>query len=106
MILVVNRPIECDVLMAGGDIGGLMATISAAGKGANVIIAEKAHTKRSGSDVTGNIYFMCYIPEKHGDDIEPILAKLVDSQIGGFHDILLSCRFLENSFDRVKGWND
>ena len=33
MILVVNRPIECDVLMAGGDIGGLMATISAAGVG-------------------------------------------------------------------------
>jgi|GEM_PF-170223 succinate dehydrogenase/fumarate reductase flavoprotein subunit len=106
MIEIDRKPIDCDVLVAGGGIGGLMAAIGAAGKGADVIIAEKAHTKRSGSGATGNDHFMAYIPEKHGDDIEPILEELLNSQIGGFHDTPLSRKFLENSFDRVKDWND
>lgn len=106
MIEIDKKTIECDVLVAGGGIGGLMAAIGAAGKGAKVIIAEKAHTKRSGSGATGNDHFMSYIPEKHGDDIEPILHELLNSQIGGFHDVPLSRRFLENSFDRVKNWEE
>ncbi len=106
MIEIDRTPIDCDVLVAGGGIGGLMAAIGAAGKGADVIIAEKAHTKRSGSGATGNDHFMAYIPDKHGDDIEPILEELLNSQIGGFHDTPLWRKFLENSFDRVKDWLD
>tara|TARA_B100002003_G_C14010835_1_gene487731 strand:+ start:675 stop:995 length:321 start_codon:yes stop_codon:yes gene_type:complete len=97
MIEIDRKPIDCDVLVAGGGIGGLMAAIGAADKDANVIIAEKAHTKRSGSGATGNDHFMAYIPDKHGDDIEPILEELLNSQIGGFHDTPLSRKFLELS---------
>ena len=106
MIEIHKTPIECDVLVAGGGIGGLMAAIGAARGGANVVIAEKAHTKRSGAGATGNDHFMAYIPEKHGPDMEPILGELLDSQIGGFHDVPLSRKFLEQSFDRVKDWLD
>lgn len=106
MIEIDRTPIECDVLVAGGGIGGLMAAIAAAGKGARVVIAEKAHTKRSGAGATGNDHFMAYSPEKHGPDMEPILKELLDSQIGGFHDVPLSRKFLEQSFDRVKDWLD
>lgn len=106
MIEIDKNTVECDVLVAGGGIGGLMAAIGAARNGANVMIAEKAHTKRSGSGATGNDHFMCYIPEKHGPDMEPILSELLDSQIGGFHDVPLSRKFLENAFDRVRDWDD
>ena len=53
MIEIDKTPIECDVLVAGGGIGGLMAAIGAAREGARVVIAEKAHTKRSGAGATG-----------------------------------------------------
>lgn len=104
MIRIDRTPIECDVLVAGGGIAGLMAGIGAARQGARVVVAEKAHANRSGSGATGNDHFMCYIPEKHGEDIEPILKELLNSQIGGFHDIPLSRKFLEQSFDRVRDW--
>jgi succinate dehydrogenase/fumarate reductase flavoprotein subunit len=82
-----------------------MAAIGAARQGARVLVAEKAHSLRSGAGATGNDHFMCYLPEKHGPDIEPILRELLNSQIGGFHDIPLSRRFLEQSFDRVRDWD-
>ncbi len=104
MIEIDKTPIECDVLVAGGGIAGLMAAIGAARQGARVVVAEKAHALRSGSGATGNDHFMCYIPEKHGPDIEPILKELLNSQIGGFHDIPLSRKFLQQSFDRARDW--
>lgn len=58
---------ECDVLVVGGGIGGLMAAIAAAKQGAHVIVAEKADTRRSGNGATGNDHFMCFIPEYHKD---------------------------------------
>lgn len=106
MIEVDKSCIECDVLVAGGGIAGLMAAIGAARQGARVVVAEKAHALRSGSGATGNDHFMSWIPEKHGTDIEPILKELLNSQIGGFHDVPLSRKFLEQSFDRVRDWHD
>ncbi len=57
--------LSCDVLVAGGGIGGMMAAITAADCGASVIVVEKANTMRSGSGATGNDHFMCYNPDVH-----------------------------------------
>jgi len=106
MIDVDRTVIETDVLIAGGGIGGLMAAISAADQKATVIIAEKANTKRSGSGATGNDHFTCYIPEVHGKDIQPIVKELMNSLLGNYQDVSIATRFLEQSFDRVKDWDD
>lgn len=106
MIAIKSKPIECDVLVVGGGIGGLMASISAADQGAKVAIAEKANTKRSGSGSTGNDHFQCYIPEIHGGDIAPILKEMNECLTGGYLDQDLTLLFLEESFDRVKDWHN
>ena len=106
MIDIDKQPIEVDVLIAGGGIGGLMAAIHAAEQGASVIIAEKANTKRSGSGATGNDHFTCYIPEVHGDNIQLILKELMNSLLGNYQDLSVATTFFEQSFDRVKDWNE
>lgn len=103
-MIALDKPVEADVLVVGGGIGGLMAGISAAEEGARVIIAEKANTRRSGSGATGNDHFMCYIPEVHGD-IGPIIREVFDSLAGRFQDKPLVVRHLQESFDRVKDWD-
>ncbi|MBW2206621.1 MAG: FAD-binding protein [Deltaproteobacteria bacterium] len=105
MIKVDKKFIEADVLVVGGGIGGLMAAINAADQGVNVIVAEKANTKRSGSGATGNDHFLCYIPDVHGDDMGPIVKETRNSLIGGFHDSTHTIKFLEQSFERVRDWD-
>ncbi|MBW2063489.1 MAG: FAD-binding protein [Deltaproteobacteria bacterium] len=105
MVDIDQEPVKVDVLVAGGGIAGLMAAISAAKKGVSVAVAEKANTRRSGCGATGNDHFMCYIPEVHGDDLEPILAEYLNSQVGGFSDLALARKFLEQSYERVKDWD-
>jgi len=93
---------ECDVLIVGGGIGGLMAAIAAADKGAKVIVAEKADTRRSGSGATGNDHFICYIPEYHSD-----FQKFMDMTIftsGGILDRDLVEVCMLRSFEVVKDW--
>ena len=105
MIEIDRKPIETDVLIVGGGIAGLMAAINAAGQGISVLVAEKANTKRSGSGATGNDHFCCYIPEVHGDDMEPILKEYKNSLVGGYADDSHATKFLEQSFDRVRDWD-
>ena len=71
--------IKTDVLVIGGGIAGLMASIKAAANGAEVIIAEKAHVARSGSGATGNDHFLCYIPELHRN-INVVIKEVANSQ--------------------------
>lgn len=104
MIRIDKEPLETDVLIVGGGIAGLMAAINAAEQGVDVTVAEKANTKRSGSGATGNDHFLCYVPELHGDDIEPIHTEVKNSLIGGYLDSTHTMKFLEQSFDRVKDW--
>jgi succinate dehydrogenase/fumarate reductase flavoprotein subunit len=101
-----NDILSTDVLVVGGGIAGLMAAISAAENGAKVMVAEKANTKRSGSGATGNDHFCCYIPEIHGPDIKPIVKEVLESLVGGYHDPSHTVKYLEQSFDRVKNWDD
>lgn len=105
MIAVDKKPVECDVLIVGGGIAGLMAAIAAADSGSKVVISEKANTKRSGSGATGNDHFICYIPEVHGEDTAPILREVNEHQTGGWLDQDLARLFMRESFDRVKDWD-
>jgi len=101
-----KHPIEVDVLVAGGGIAGLMAAIRAARQGVNVVVVEKANTKRSGSGATGNDHFCCYIPEVHGDDMGPILWEDLHSLHGDFQDPSLAELFLRETYARVKDWDE
>lgn len=103
----INKTIEqCDVLVVGGGIGGLMAAIAAADGGAKVIVAEKANTKRSGSGATGNDHFKCYIPEVHGP-FKPFLKEFQRSQLGagGMYDVTLQVNFFRRTLEVAEDWH-
>lgn len=93
----------CDVLIVGGGMAGLMAAIAAADGGASVIVAEKAHTLRSGDGVGGNDHFLCYIPEVHGTPGE-FLKEFKASQSGKFSDTAIQKVFVERSFEIAQDW--
>ncbi|MFV0527287.1 MAG: FAD-binding protein [Lachnospiraceae bacterium] len=97
---------ECDVLVVGGGIAGLMAAIAAGGHSDSVLLADKGDTRRSGSGATGNDHFVCFIPEVHGADaLQEILDEMNDSMIGGNADSELQRMFLSRTFEVVKDWD-
>ena len=104
MIAIDRTPLETDVLICGGGIAGLMAAIRAADAGVKVVVAEKAHTRRSGSGASGNDHFLCYIPDIQGKDLQPLLRLGQDSILGKFNDLSLLVRLFQESFARVKDW--
>lgn len=104
-MLPITQTIDADVAIVGGGIGGLMAGIAAADAGAKrVVILEKSHARRSGSGATGNDHFMCYIPEVHGPDMEPLLAQALGRIPGMFKDPSLMRAMLKESFNLVQLW--
>lgn len=96
---------ECDVLVVGGGIGGLMAAIAAADDGAKVILCDKTNTLRSGSGATGNDHFVCYIPEYHQISVEEFLKEFNRSMVGGHADPSIQKVFAERTFEVVKDWH-
>ena len=106
-MIPVSKTIDADVVIVGGGIGGAMAAIAASESGAKrVVVLEKCHVKRSGSGATGNDHFSCYIPEVHGDDVEPVLTALMNSLVGQAKDVELMRLHLLESFDIVKKWEE
>lgn len=105
-MIKLNKILDTDILIVGGGIGGLCAAIAAAEGGANVIVLEKANSKRSGSGATGNDHFTCYYPKAHGDDVRPILKELMQSMLGPWHDTALSLKFLERSIGIADKWHE
>ncbi len=104
-MIPVTKIIDADVAVVGGGLGGPMAAIAAAESGAKrVVLLEKCNVKRSGSGATGNDHFTCYIPEIHGDDIEPVLEQLLGSIVGMHKDPALMRLHLQDSFEIVKKW--
>lgn len=104
-MIPLKEELSCDVAIIGGGIAGLMAAIAAADKGAQVILLDKANTKRSGAGATGNDHFLCWIPEKHGD-IKVVYDEFMDSQNATSNDTPLVMRFLETSPNIVKMWDE
>jgi succinate dehydrogenase/fumarate reductase flavoprotein subunit len=100
-----ERHIETDVLCVGGGIAGLMGAIRAAEGGARVLVAEKSNVLYSGSGGLGNDHFMCYIPEVHGPDIEPLLADFQKGQQGGLRPRKFIRTWFERSHEIVKLWH-
>jgi succinate dehydrogenase/fumarate reductase flavoprotein subunit len=98
--------INTDVLVVGGGIAGCMAGIRARQCGVDVVLAEKANTKRSGSAGTGVDHFWTYAPEVH----EPLGFTVEDLVIdhtraaGGFNDQELTEYQAKNSFARFLDW--
>lgn len=104
MVLKEKR-IETDVLCIGGGIAGLMAAIRASECGSRVLVAEKANTLYSGSGGLGNDHFMCYLPEIHGPDIEPIIDEFQRGQQGGLRHRSFIRAWLERSREIVGLWD-
>lgn len=103
MIEIDKTILDCDVLVVGGGIAGLMAAIAAADQGIKVIVAEKCDTRRSGSGCTGNDHFMCYIPEVHGS-VDDFYQTIKMSQAGRIFDKTLVMKFINRSFEVVQDW--
>ena len=101
----IKNTLETDVLVVGGGIGGLMASIGAAERGSKVIVAEKANTRRSGSGASGNDHFLCYIPEKQQVDVMGIVREMLEGQVGPWHDTQLTKKFLGRTFEMVQKWD-
>ncbi len=103
MIAIDKNVQECDVLVIGGGIAGLMAAIAAASAGVKVIVAEKANSLRSGSGATGNDHFGCYIPEVH-KDIDEYVKELCRGMFKEAVDTSMHRVFAERSFEVVQDW--
>ena len=101
-----ERSVEADVLIIGGGIAGMMAAIRSAELGAKTIVAEKANTMFSGSGATGNDHFLCYIPEVHGADVEPIVDEFQLGQQGGLRHRSFIREWLLRSEEIIKLWDD
>ncbi len=56
--------VEADVLVLGGGLAGCFAAIKAAGRGAKVVLFDKANIKRSGNGGTG-LVTPCRGPTPH-----------------------------------------
>jgi succinate dehydrogenase/fumarate reductase flavoprotein subunit len=100
-----EKHIETDVLCIGGGIAGLMAAIRAAECGSRVVIAEKSNILYSGSGGMGNDHFMCYIPEVHGKDIEPVIDEFQRGQQGGLRPRSFIRAWLERSYEIARLWD-
>jgi succinate dehydrogenase/fumarate reductase flavoprotein subunit len=100
-----EKRIETDVLCVGGGIAGLMAAIRAAECGSRVLVAEKANALYSGSGGLGNDHFMCYLPEFHGSDIDPLIDEFQRGQQGGFRHRSFIRTWFERSYEIVKLWD-
>ena len=66
---------RADFLVIGGGIGGLQAAITGSRLGLDVLVLEKADTRRSGCAANGNDHFACYIPECHGRNFDFSVGK-------------------------------
>ena len=104
-VTVREEVVKSDVLIIGGGISGLQSAIAAGEKGKQVVVVEKADTRRSGSGATGNDHFMCYIPEYHGDDFQEILQEASETLVGPIQDMNIFALMMRRSFELVQKWD-
>jgi len=66
MVEIDPQVIQTDVLVVGGGIAGLMASIAAAQAGASGGARRKSQHAPQRCGATGNDHFLCYCPPVHG----------------------------------------
>jgi len=94
--------VESDVLVIGGGLAGCMAAIRAREMGAEVVVAEKADTRRSGCASTGVDHCWTYIPEIHGPQLTvEELVRDHTEHAGGFVDQEIATYIASHSFERL-----
>jgi len=96
--------IETDVLVIGGGGAGCMAAIKAAEEGADVTLAEKANTRRSGQNGTGVDHIWAWVPEVHGAmgyTLEDMINDHIEGQGFGLINKELLIRTAAESYNRV-----
>ena len=94
--------VESDVLVIGGGLAGCMAAIRAREMGAEVVVAEKADTRRSGCASTGIDHCWTYIPEIHRSQLTiEELVKDHTEHAGGFVDQEIATYIASHSFERL-----
>lgn len=106
-VKVRDEIIKTEYLIIGGGVAGLMSAITAAGLGVDVLVAEKADTRRSGSGCGGNDHFMCYIPSEHGDDFERVISEINEGMEGGpWQDPAMLRKMMRRTESVVKRWEE
>ena len=104
-MLNIKKTVDTDILIVGGGIAGLMASICAGEQGLSTIIAEKAHVRRSGSGATGNDHFLCFMPEIQKITLKEMINEMLAGQVGPWHDTKLTKVFLERTAEMVHRWH-
>jgi len=94
-----DEHISTDVLVIGGGLGGCFAAIKAAETGAKVVIFEKAHISRSGSNATGSGRITLIHPDYNYTPRE--FARLNVKTGGGIVDENIPYVFAKHCLDRV-----
>ena len=106
-VKVRDEIIKTEYLIIGGGVAGLMSAITAAGLGVDVLVAEKADTRRSGSGCGGNDHFMCYIPSEHGDDFERVISEINEGMEGGpWQDPAMLRKMMRRTESVVQRWEE
>jgi len=99
-----KQVVKTDVLIIGGGIAGMQAAIAAAEKGVDVLVAEKADTRRSGCGGMGNDHFMCYIPGVHQETLEEAVQGVLKTMEGPWQDLKMLRILMARSFEMVQKW--
>ena len=99
-----KQSIKTDVLIVGGGIAGMQAAIASAETGTDVLVVEKADTRRSGCGGMGNDHFLCYIPEVHQETLEEAVQGVLKTMEGPWQDLKMLRILLSRSFEMVKKW--
>ncbi len=99
--------VSTDVLVIGGGIAGTLAAATAAGKGMDVILLERANTLRSGNAGSGIDHLTSFVPPVH-DKVGYTKEMMKDELAGGFVGRGLGNReigdhFVDVSFERIMG---
>lgn len=107
MIHNIEREImTTDLLIVGGGVAGMQAAISAkeTDPSIDVLVVEKADTRRSGMGSTGNDHFFCYLPKYHGENFEEAIADALATQEGQLQDLALFKKMLRRSHEIIEKW--
>lgn len=106
-VKVHDEIIKTEYLIIGGGVAGLQSAITAGSRGVDVLIAEKADTRRSGNGCGGNDHFMCYIPECHGDDFARVISEISEGMEGGpWQDPAMTQKMMRRTQSIVERWQE